>query len=135
MNEQMAEVFCVCIFCFGCTSLIFLQRVVEWVSNFTPSFGTVLTATVLMLAANTVVYQLMKHLVSAWDVGYPAGILILVVMFLVSSGIYGNIIEHPKSGSIGFRNGCRMNLILYFITACLLGITYILKLIKYNLWK
>lgn len=88
-----------------------------------------------MLAANTVVYQLMKHLVSAWDVGYPAGILILVVMFLVSSGIYGNIIEHPKSGSIGLKNGFRVNLILYCITACLMGIVYVLDYIKHNMWK
>lgn len=100
------------------TALI-VQFATSKVSGFKPKYGDAYLAAFLGFVVAFVIAPIMAIAgIGRSGVGMVLGIL---VIFFIGSALYGWLLKHPSTGSIGIRKGMMVSLIQLVVVAVLVG--------------
>jgi len=102
---------------------LLVQLATHWVCKFKPPYGMAYKAIFLAYIASWVVGFFVGFMVAAagGEIDSATYLLIIIIGFFVTSGLYGIMIKHPESGPIGFSKACLVSLINLIMGAALFG--------------
>ena len=105
---------------------LFVQLATNWVCKFKPPYGTAYKAFLLTSLASLIIAFLVGFvggLIGIYEnqKGRPPLIPLTVINLFVGAVIYGSLIKHPESGSIGFGKACLVSIFLLAIGAIIVG--------------